>query len=145
MNVPKIKIFAVSNVYCRLMEFEKEGDTELGHSHLYDHATLLSKGALKVEMLDESGNTTSQKIFKAPSFIFIAKDIKHKLIAIENDTIACCIHALRDIDEDIISSDTLVNETVFKEIDSAYIRNMTEFFKTKDIEIKSIIKNKYEF
>jgi hypothetical protein len=127
------------------MEFEKEGDTELGHSHFYDHATLLSKGALKVEMLDESGNTTSQKIFKAPSFIFIAKDIKHKLIALENETIACCIHALRDIDEDIISSDTLVNETIFKEIDSAYIRNMTEFFKTKDIEIKSIIKNKYEF
>lgn len=28
MNQPKIKIFAVSNVYCRIMEFEKEGDIE---------------------------------------------------------------------------------------------------------------------
>lgn len=139
MNQPKIKIFAVSNVYCRLMEFEKEGDIELGHKHLYDHATLLSKGSLKVEILDDMDRVMSEKIFESPSFIFIAKNIKHKLISLENETIACCIHALRDIDEDIIPSDTLVEEKVFKEIDSPLKTTLNEFFLSKDINIKKII------
>jgi hypothetical protein len=139
MNQPKIKIFAVSNVYCRLMEFEKEGDIELGHKHLYDHATLLSKGSLKVEMLDELDHVVSEKIFQSPSFIFIAKNVKHKLISLENETIACCIHALKDIDENIIPSDTLVEEKVFKEINAPLNISLNEFFKTHDINIGKII------
>lgn len=107
---PDVKILAVSNVYCRLMNFKKKGDQELGHYHSYDHGTLLAKGRLLVEKTDDNGNHISSKEFAAPSFIFIAKDVRHVLTALEDETIATCIHALRTIDETIIDSDFLVEE-----------------------------------
>jgi hypothetical protein len=107
---PDVKILAVSNVYCRLMNFKKKGDQELGHYHGYDHGTLLAKGSLLVEKTDQDGNVTLSKEFVAPSFIFIAKDTRHVLTALEDDTIATCIHALRTIDETIIDPDFLIEE-----------------------------------
>jgi hypothetical protein len=110
MERPDIKILAVSNVYCRLMNFVKKGDQELGHYHSYDHGTLLASGKLLVEKLDDSGNVKNKKEFTAPSFIFIEKDCKHILTALEDNTVATCIHALRTIDETIIDSDFYVEE-----------------------------------
>lgn len=108
---PEVKILAVSNVYCRLMNFKKRGDQELGHYHSYDHGTLLAKGKLLVEKTDKDGNVIYSKEFVAPSFIFIEKDSRHILTATEDDTIATCIHALRTIDENIIDSSYFVEET----------------------------------
>lgn len=107
---PEVKILAVSNVYCRMMNFKNAGDQELGHYHEYDHGTLLAKGRLLVQKIDEQGNITSSKEFKAPTFIFIAKDTKHILTALEDETIASCIHALRTIDDTIVDSSFLINE-----------------------------------
>lgn len=113
MNSPKIKIIAISNVYCRMMHFEKSGDVELGHFHHYDHGTLVSSGEVLVEILDDQNNATSSKVFTAPSLIFIAKDKRHRLTAIKDDTVVACMHAMRDIDGDILSSDFLVEEKWF--------------------------------
>jgi hypothetical protein len=107
---PDVKILAVSNVYCRLMNFEKTGDFELGHYHDYDHGTLLAKGKLLVEMFDKEDNLVSTKVFTAPTFIMIKKDNTHRLTAMEDDTLATCIHALRTIDETIVDPDFLVDE-----------------------------------
>lgn len=115
MNGPKIKIIAISNVFCRMMNFEKSGDVELGHLHHYDHGTLVSSGELLVEILDDKNNPVESKIFTAPSFIFIAKDKIHRLTATKDNTVAACIHAMRDIDGNILSSDFLVNEKWFAE------------------------------
>ena len=108
---PDVKILAVSNVYCRLMNFEKVGDFEQGHYHDYDHGTLLAKGKLLVEMFDKQDNLVSTKLFTAPTFIMIKKDNTHRLTCMEDGTIATCIHALRTIDEEIVDSDFLVQET----------------------------------
>lgn len=108
---PEVEIMAVSNVYCRMMKFKQVGDYEMGHYHDYDHGTLLSKGKLKVEMFDQEGNEVATKIFEAPTFMFIEKFKTHKLTALEEDTIAVCIHALRTIDEEIIDPDFLVKTT----------------------------------
>ena len=107
---PEIKILAVSNVYCRLMNFNKKGDQELGHYHDYDHGTLLASGKLLVEKLDDNNNIISSKEFTAPTFVFIAKDAKHVLTALEDKTVATCIHALRTIDETIIEPNFFIEE-----------------------------------
>lgn len=112
MNRPDVKIMALSNVYCRLMTFNNKGDYELGHYHTYDHGTLLSKGKLEVEILNEDDEVISSKLFIAPTFIYIDKDKIHRLTAKEDDTIACCIHALRTIDEEILDPDFLIEEKI---------------------------------
>lgn len=100
MSYPKIHIGCVSNLWSRMMHFEKAGDVENGHTHDFDHLTLLASGSLKITV---DGETTE---FKAPHMIFIHKDKRHELIALEDNTVAYCIHALRGINtsEDIIDA-----------------------------------------
>jgi hypothetical protein len=106
MAAPQIEIFAVSNVYSRLMHFERAGDVEVGHSHTHNHGTLLSYGSVLYEVLDgPSGNTTAAKTFVAPSFIFVEKNKYHRITSLENGTVCACIHALRTIDSDLVSPD----------------------------------------
>lgn len=98
MSIPKTTLACVSNLWVRMMTFEKAGDCNEGHSHNYDHITLLSKGSVEV---DVEGTKT---IFSAPHMIFIAKGKRHYLTALEDGTIASCIHALRtgEREEDIL-------------------------------------------
>jgi hypothetical protein len=108
MNAPDIKIIAVSNVFSRLMHFNKAGDIEVGHTHPYDHATLVSSGSVRVDVLGVSGVESSRE-FAAPNIVFIQKDKVHQLTALENNTVCACIHALRTVDETIISPEFLVS------------------------------------
>jgi quercetin dioxygenase-like cupin family protein len=72
------------------MHFEKAGDVEVGHTHQFDHLTLLAKGKLKVTVEGVSSE------FTAPQMIWIHKDKVHELVALTDNTVAYCIHALRD-------------------------------------------------
>jgi hypothetical protein len=90
MSYPQIKMGCVANLFSRMMHFVNVGDTEVGHKHQFDHLTLLASGSLKVTV---EGNET---VFKAPHMIYIHKDKVHELVALEANTVAYCIHALRD-------------------------------------------------
>ena len=102
-NHPEIALSCVSSVYVRQMHFKNKGDIEQGHSHQFDHQTLLSKGSIKIT-LEGIENT-----YTAPHIIFIRKDHRHELVALEDDTIVYCIHALRDGNDvcDIIPPDSI--------------------------------------
>jgi len=104
MAYPHITIGKVSNVFIRMMKFENAGDVEEGHSHDFDHVTLLSKGSLKIKV---NGKET---IFNAPHLIFIDKDRDHELTALEDNTIACCIHGVRDDSGDIVDAAWMPNK-----------------------------------
>lgn len=80
------------------MHFKEAGDCNEGHVHNFDHITLLSKGSVEV---DVEGQKT---VFKAPHMIYIAKGKRHFLTALEADTVASCVHALRtgEKEEDIL-------------------------------------------
>jgi quercetin dioxygenase-like cupin family protein len=75
-----------------MMHFQKTGDIEFGHTHQFDHLTLLAKGKLKVTV----EGVVSE--FTAPHMIYIHKDKAHELEALADETVAYCIHALRDKD-----------------------------------------------
>ena len=89
---PEIKYACVGSVFVRQMHFKNAGDVMQGHSHPYDHLTLLVRGALAVE---SNGRRTE---FKAGPIhiIVVPKNVVHRLIALEPDTVACCVHAIRD-------------------------------------------------
>lgn len=90
MSEPNISIGCVANLYSRMMHFVKAGDTEEFHTHQFDHLTLLAKGKLRVTV---DGQVSE---FTAPHMIYIRKDKVHELVALADDTVAYCIHALRD-------------------------------------------------
>lgn len=69
------------------------GDTHNGHSHVFDHITLLATG--KVLMKHDKG----EQEFTAPHLIVTPKRTAHQFIALEAKTIFCCIHAIRDGDD----------------------------------------------
>lgn len=109
MNKPEIKIVAVSNVFTRLMHFINKHDVEVGHAHVYDHATMVSSGSVLYEVLDgPNGNVVASKEFKAPGYVFVEKNKYHRIISLEDNTVCVCIHALRTIDEEIIPPDTFI-------------------------------------
>ena len=111
MADPKIKIMCISNVYTRMMHFEKTGDVELGHAHDFDHGTLVSSGSVFVEILDPiTKESVSQKTIEAPNFIFIEKNKLHRLTSLSDDTVCACIHALRTNDEELLDPDFLVEQ-----------------------------------
>jgi len=102
-TTPEVRIACVSNLFSRMMHFKKKGDRELGHSHVFDHLTLLTKGSLHVTV-EGTG-----RVFNAPHMIYIKAEKEHVLVAMEDDTLAFCIHALRmgdDVD-DILSPDMI--------------------------------------
>jgi quercetin dioxygenase-like cupin family protein len=106
MAQPQIKIGCVANLYSRMMRFEKAGDTEIGHTHQFDHLTLLAKGKLKVTV---EGVVT---VFTAPHMIYIHKDKVHELVAMTDEAVAYCIHALRDKETGEILDPSMIPEGV---------------------------------
>jgi hypothetical protein len=109
MAHPDIKMIAVSNVFSRLMYFKNAGDVELGHTHSYDHATLISAGSVCVDVFSADGTVESSRNFVAPDMIFIQKDKFHKLTSLQDNTVCACIHALRTVDEEIVDPNFLVD------------------------------------
>jgi len=112
MASPSIKLMAVSNVFSRMMHFPKAGDIEMGHSHPYDHATLVGSGSVRVEILDENGVVQATRNFIAPNMVFIEKNKVHKLTALSDNTTCVCIHALRTVDQTLISPDFFIEPVV---------------------------------
>jgi hypothetical protein len=105
---PEVAIGVVSNLWSKQMNFLKAGSKEQGHSHLFDHLTLLAAGSLKVTV---EGVSTE---FKAPHMIYIKAGKVHELVALEDNTVAYCIHALRD-DEGILLDPSMIPEGINKD------------------------------
>jgi quercetin dioxygenase-like cupin family protein len=102
MSSPKITMGCSSNVFVRVMNFEHSGDVEMGHSHSFDHLTLLSSGSIQVDV-----NGVSSE-FVAPHLVFIKKNTVHKITALTDNTVVSCIHALRVNDAgDILDPDMI--------------------------------------
>jgi quercetin dioxygenase-like cupin family protein len=106
MSEPIVSIGCVANLYSRMMRFQKAGDIEIGHTHQFDHLTLLAKGRLEV-MVD--GVATE---FTAPHMIYIRKDRVHELKALSDETVAYCIHALRDKETEEILDPSMIPDGV---------------------------------
>jgi len=110
MSEPLVQLSCVGNVFTRMMHFEKAGDIEQGHSHPFDHTTLLSAGAIRLTLEGVARD------FRAPDLLYIQKDKEHQLMALEDNTVVACIHALRDEAGDILPESTMLSaEAVIKQ------------------------------
>ena len=104
-NVDQMGYFG--NIWVRSHTFVKAGDTNGGgHTHNFDHVTLLAVGSVLVEI-----EGYEPKQFDAPTFIVIDKDHKHKFTALTDGVVYYCVFAVRDLDGEvtnIVSNDNTV-------------------------------------
>jgi quercetin dioxygenase-like cupin family protein len=124
-NRPIVAISCVSNVFIKQMTFAKAGDLECGHSHIFDHVTLLASGKLRLTALGKSTE------FTAPHHIFIKAGVVHELLALEDLTVVHCIHALRDGErvEDIIDPESIPAHVEREAFDESAFYPMTHELK----------------
>lgn len=83
-------ISLVNNVFIKEIRFRHAGDRSITHAHVYDHQTLLSTGAVALTV---DGQTTR---YEAPAIIVIVAGKHHGFIALADETVAYCIHAVQD-------------------------------------------------
>jgi len=103
---PQTDLKIVDNVFVKMHHFVRVGDIYQGHSHTFDHITLLAAGAVK--MVHDNG----EQEYKAPHLIVTPKGVKHQFTALEPNTVFCCVHAIRDGDgvNDVASQDITPEE-----------------------------------
>ena len=90
------------NIWVRSHLLKKTGDANGGgHLHPFDHVTMLHKGSFRVDVTNPETGEERSKVFVAPTFCVVRKDLKHKITALEDDTQYYCVFALRDIDGEV--------------------------------------------
>ena len=85
-----IDLKIIDNVFVKMIHLPAIGDTDGGHSHVFDHITLLATGSVKMKY------DKGEQDFIAPQLIVTPKGIIHEFVATTNDVLLCCIHAIRD-------------------------------------------------
>ena len=83
-------ISLVDGIFIKLMHFRKKGWIAQTHVHSFDHQTILSCGRLRVTVGDDVQE------YQAPTVIVIQKGAPHRLEALEDNTIATCVHQIHD-------------------------------------------------
>ena len=108
MSNPITDVKIVDNVFVKMYKFLQNGDTHSGHAHVFDHITLLATGS--VNMSHDNGEI----IYNAPYLIVTPKGVKHQFTALEENTVICCVHAIRDGDTvDSVASQDISPEEAF--------------------------------
>lgn len=88
------------NIWVRSHYLHKAGFTnDGGHTHNFDHVTLLATGSVLVEV-----EGYEPKEFTAPTFITIDKNHCHKFTALSDGVVYYCVFAMRDDDGEVIES-----------------------------------------
>lgn len=85
-----VNLSIVNDVWIKQLHFRQRGWIARSHAHTHDHQTLLAQGSLMITIGDQ------WTIYKAPTIILVKKGEFHQLEALEDNTIAYCIHALRE-------------------------------------------------
>jgi quercetin dioxygenase-like cupin family protein len=84
-----VEFHTIDSVFIKQMRIAKAGTFIPQHSHVYEHASMLAKGSVRVY---EDGKMTGEH--SAPTCLSIKAGVKHTFESLEDDTIIYCIHNL---------------------------------------------------
>lgn len=87
MKLPKVEIKLTDDLFVKLMICEKAGTLVEQHVHAYDHITVFATGFFRVWKDDVHIGD-----YRAPTGIVIEAGKKHGLLAMEDNSLALCIH-----------------------------------------------------
>lgn len=88
--------FEVDGLFVKQMHIRHKGTMVPQHSHVHPHLTMLARGRLRAwrdgEWLGD---------YSAPAGIMIPANTKHTFAALEDETIAYCVHRLHGAEVEI--------------------------------------------
>lgn len=93
------------NILIRPMPFERAGSVVEGHTHNFDHTTYVVRGAVSVERLAADGSVDkviTKRASDGYNYVLIKAGVKHRLTALEDNTLAHCIYAHRNPQGDVV-------------------------------------------
>lgn len=93
------------NLYIRPMYLREAGAVVQGHTHNFDHTTIVFTGAVRVVATLPDGRTVTQD-FHAPAHMLIKKDVTHEITALEDHTQVWCVYAHRTPQGDVVQEVT---------------------------------------
>lgn len=83
------------NIFIRRHCFSAVGEGIDGHTHNFDHTSIVFTGAVHVKAETPDGRIIEQD-FRAPSHFLVKADVKHQITAIEPGTQFWCVYSHRD-------------------------------------------------
>jgi hypothetical protein len=89
MNVEEVELGYFGNIWVKQHRALFAGAERPGHTHGFDHVTLLARGRVEVTV-----EGYPSKIFNAPTFIVIKKEYEHNFKALDADSLWYCVFAL---------------------------------------------------
>ena len=86
---------ASGNIFMRKFRAQYAGQEIQGHTHNFDHTTIVFTGAVHVRGECPDGRIIEQD-FHAPDSFLVKKDVKHTITAIEDNTEYWCVYSHRE-------------------------------------------------
>ena len=103
MHHCQTETLSFGNIWMRKMIFHKKGMIKDGHIHDFDHISYVMRGKVEAFRVDTG---ESLGIFKQDDHILVPKGLAHSIISLEDNSSACCLQALRDIElQEVILTD----------------------------------------
>lgn len=107
------------NIYVKKMCFPADGCVYRGHHHEYDHITLVASGRVRVRFgaVPAAGLPAEEKEYEGVS-MFVTRSFRtHEITSLEDNTVVCCIHAIRTKDGQIIDPPSELSEQTLHSFD----------------------------
>lgn len=89
------------NVFIRPNKLPAIGDAVDGHTHNFDHTTIVFTGAVKVTATTPDGRVI-ERDFNAPSHFLVKAEVTHRIVATEPGTEFWCVYAHRTPQGDVV-------------------------------------------
>ena len=94
MSMQRHNLGYIGNVWVRMNYLEKAGEIAGGHTHDFDHVSLLCRGKVRVEI-----KGFPPKEFTAPTFIVIKKQYNHNFVALTDDVLWYCVFSMQAMED----------------------------------------------
>ena len=82
------------NIFIRKNQRMKTGDVVAGHTHNFDHTTIVFSGAVHVKAVSPDGRVI-EKDFFAPTHFLVKAEVRHEITALQDNTEFWCVYSHR--------------------------------------------------
>lgn len=89
------------NVFIRSNRLAKAGDKTTGHTHNFDHTTIVFTGGIRIEATLPNGTQIVREA-NAPAHFLIRAEVSHEITALTDGTEYWCVYSHRDHQGEVV-------------------------------------------